>query len=684
MSKKAAEDFNQAEKGKLDEVTLEIYEAKVRYLTEKLSRAKEKIEVLSKENDAFAKNQVKFATDKQDSIDFLTIGVRKNEEKILSLEAKIHDLEDEKRQMELKAISDLEKAQMEWKLELEQVQNQSRGYKAELDQLSDFKGRKEDLENSLKRALTMLEVKEKEYKDIIHNMERKVLQDKNQMKKEMLQKVNEAVANFRRVADQQMAETTKRAIRENMAITSQLKKMSAKTLDLIADNETLTAKVNKLKTSNTLLAESERELAKKNQANQRVIKMLVERLKESDEMLELAFETSQMSGKKNQESTSDKDHAAELEQETIELQQRLANESIMNRYALKKATRKEMLQEENYQLLNEMDNLREFYVRIAALMGLDGSENISSDQVVEVVEGLVVKLQSMDALNEHSRKQDSKVRHDKVKGIRTAELSAVIAAIPSSSVPEPMDDDENGLRFKHGDPTPESEVKLPCRFFAKVEWMITKQRQGKVTPESTTASNASTTTAPSSSDSTAVDDQDLCGICFDEPKVYGLLHKSIDDELIDQFHFQYCLQECPCCRKPSSFIVPSNVFPKTDSDAKEMIITRHELFSGDDCLYGHLDENGERVTNVQRPAPLRRPGFRHTHGDRLANETIARGLMFLRQLFPENYGGPYIDHDEVDFDDYDDDDDEFSYTDDDDYEDDDEEWEDEDDLEEVS
>jgi uncharacterized protein (DUF3084 family) len=64
-----------------------------------------------------------------------------------------------------------------------------------------------------------------------------------------------------------------------MAITSQLKKMSSKTQELIVENDSLTAKVAKLKSSNTLLTESEKELAKKNQANQRVIKMLVERLK---------------------------------------------------------------------------------------------------------------------------------------------------------------------------------------------------------------------------------------------------------------------------------------------------------------------------------------------------------------------------------------------------------------------
>jgi galactokinase len=110
------------------------------------------------------------------------------------------------------------------------------------------------------------------------------------MKREMLQKVNEAVANFRKVADQQMAETTKRAIRENMTITSQLKKMSTKTMELIQENEELTEKVSKLKKFNQLLTESEKELAKKNNSSQKVVKMLVEKLKESDQMLELAFD----------------------------------------------------------------------------------------------------------------------------------------------------------------------------------------------------------------------------------------------------------------------------------------------------------------------------------------------------------------------------------------------------------
>ncbi|KAJ3130852.1 hypothetical protein HK101_004920, partial [Irineochytrium annulatum] len=280
------------EKNELDDLQLEIYEAKVRELTEKLVRTKEKCDVLTRENDALGKAQAKFSSDKQDIVEFLNIKVREHEEQINQLEEKVRRQEEEMRERDIKARLELETSVAEVRRELDGSQALAARYKAELDQLFDFRGRKDDLEMQLRRTLATLEAKEKEYKDIIHSMERKVLQDKNQMKKEMLQKVNEAVANFRRVADQQMAETTKRAIRENMAISSQLKKMSAKTIDLIGENQTLTARVAKLRVSNGLLTESEGELARKNQANQRVIRMLVERLKESDEMLEIAYETS--------------------------------------------------------------------------------------------------------------------------------------------------------------------------------------------------------------------------------------------------------------------------------------------------------------------------------------------------------------------------------------------------------
>lgn len=64
-----------------------------------------------------------------------------------------------------------------------------------------------------------------------------------------------------------------------MAITSQLKKMSLKIIELIAENQILSTKVSKLKINNSLLVDSEKELVKRNFANQKIVKILVEKLK---------------------------------------------------------------------------------------------------------------------------------------------------------------------------------------------------------------------------------------------------------------------------------------------------------------------------------------------------------------------------------------------------------------------
>ena len=55
----------------------------------------------------------------------------------------------------------------------------------------------------------------------------------------MVQRVNQVAAEFRKVSNKQMADTTKRTIRENVAIHVQLAKMSDKTMQLIKENDEL-------------------------------------------------------------------------------------------------------------------------------------------------------------------------------------------------------------------------------------------------------------------------------------------------------------------------------------------------------------------------------------------------------------------------------------------------------------
>ena len=86
----------------------------------------------------------------------------------------------------------------------------------------------------------------------------------------MVMRVNQVAAEFRKVSNKQMAETTKRTIRENVSINAQLAKMSDKTMELIQENDELKMKEKKQRQQIDMLEVNEKELAKKNHSNQKV------------------------------------------------------------------------------------------------------------------------------------------------------------------------------------------------------------------------------------------------------------------------------------------------------------------------------------------------------------------------------------------------------------------------------
>lgn len=86
----------------------------------------------------------------------------------------------------------------------------------------------------------------------------------------MIQRVNVIAAEFRKVSNQQMAETTKRVIQENVAINAQLSKISEKTMEMIGENDGLKEKEQRQRQQIEILETNEKELAKRNLSNQRV------------------------------------------------------------------------------------------------------------------------------------------------------------------------------------------------------------------------------------------------------------------------------------------------------------------------------------------------------------------------------------------------------------------------------
>lgn len=97
--------------------------------------------------------------------------------------------------------------------------------------------------------------------------------------------VNEAIASFKDVAEKQLSESTKQAMRENSMLESQLRLLSTKFAKILPINDSLRAKIKTLKTELVLSADRERILMGRTKKRDEVIKLLAEKLKECDGLL---------------------------------------------------------------------------------------------------------------------------------------------------------------------------------------------------------------------------------------------------------------------------------------------------------------------------------------------------------------------------------------------------------------
>lgn len=250
-----------------------------------MARYQKKCDELELANQDYRSQYEQQTTDKKEIVSFLKKQLEQRADEIADLQDRLIGLQQAK---------DAEKDQYEVQLatlrtEMQEIKDQLTSENmvlgGKLASLEEFRVQKEDLMAKFAKMEEELERQQKDHKEVIYNLERKAVVDKDRLKKEMVLRLNQVAAEFRKVSNKQMAETTKRTIRENVSINAQLAKMSDKTMELIQENDELKSKEKKMKLHIDMLEHNEKELAKKNSSNQKIIRMLAEKAKQQEELL---------------------------------------------------------------------------------------------------------------------------------------------------------------------------------------------------------------------------------------------------------------------------------------------------------------------------------------------------------------------------------------------------------------
>ncbi|XP_069465241.1 cilia- and flagella-associated protein 157 [Ambystoma mexicanum] len=277
----------------MSEVTKEFYLIQIRDLEGQLARYQRRWDELQVKEETFQTQLDQVSLDKKEIVAFLKRTLDQRVDEITILGEKIADLQlakDTEKETYEAQLAQLRHESQETK---DQLTAENMLLAGKLAALEEFRVQKEDLSAQFTALEEKLKKQEEEYTERLYKLERKAVVDKDRLKKETVQRVNMVAAEFRKVSSTQIAETTKRTIRENVSICAQLSKMSDKSMELILENDHLKAVQTDQRRQVEMLEHNEKELVKNNQSNQKLVRMLKDKCHEQQVLLEEAAEKEQ-------------------------------------------------------------------------------------------------------------------------------------------------------------------------------------------------------------------------------------------------------------------------------------------------------------------------------------------------------------------------------------------------------
>ncbi|XP_020821098.1 cilia- and flagella-associated protein 157-like [Phascolarctos cinereus] len=260
--------------------TQEFYHIQIRDLENRLDRYKEKWDEFSQQDKVFQEEFNQLAHNKKEVVSFLKRTLNQRVDEIADLNSQLQGLQISK-EMEKDAFeARLAQVRHEFQETKDQLTMENIMLGGKLAALEEFQFQKADLLAKFSLLEDQLKKQRDDYKSYVCHMERKALMDKERLRKDIIHRINTVAAEFRRFSSSQMAETTKRAIRENVTVALGLAKINSGNLEQIKENNVLKESKEELCKQLALLERDEKTMAKNSLTHIKVIQLLSEKCQE--------------------------------------------------------------------------------------------------------------------------------------------------------------------------------------------------------------------------------------------------------------------------------------------------------------------------------------------------------------------------------------------------------------------
>ncbi|KAG9354425.1 hypothetical protein JZ751_001134 [Albula glossodonta] len=266
----------------LAEFSREYYNMQIRDLEYQLEKYKQKYDELEVQQKDFSNKYSTLEREKKDIVLYLKKTLTQREDDLSDLSEQLLRLQQAKEAEKESFEKQLAQLRQDFQENKDQLTSENMVLVGKLASLEEFRVQKDELVERLVAQEVQLEKQRKEHQLVIQNLERKNVLDNDKLKKEMQQHVVTMAAELRLVTERKMPDTTMRAIRENLSVTTQLCKLSEKTQELIEENKVLREREEQLKREMAVLKPLLKDKTKRNLSNHKEIASLREELEQNN------------------------------------------------------------------------------------------------------------------------------------------------------------------------------------------------------------------------------------------------------------------------------------------------------------------------------------------------------------------------------------------------------------------
>uniref|UniRef100_A0A5F8H9U9 Cilia- and flagella-associated protein 157 n=1 Tax=Monodelphis domestica TaxID=13616 RepID=A0A5F8H9U9_MONDO len=234
----------------------------------------------------FREKYEQLAQNKKEIVAFLKNSLNKRVFEITDLNEQLQGLQVSK-EVEKEAFeSQLAQVRHEFQETKDQLVQENTMLGMRLNALDEYRIQKEDLMAKFTVLEEQLKKEQEDYKNWIYALEKDSVLDKDRMKKEITHRVNKVAMEFRKVSALQIAETTKKVIQENVAVTTELAEVSDQTLQLYNENEKLKVNTKEMSKQLDLLEDNKKIMSAVRLNRLKLIWFLAEKCEQQQQRME--------------------------------------------------------------------------------------------------------------------------------------------------------------------------------------------------------------------------------------------------------------------------------------------------------------------------------------------------------------------------------------------------------------